>query len=85
MESEAGRGSTFHFSILAGRRRERSRVLNCAESKAALATLALLVDDNATNRRILALCPERRDRPWIAITANAMQGGPRGLPRGGDE
>jgi CheY-like chemotaxis protein len=53
VESEVGRGSTFHFTATFGRPSE-SRPTNVAAARPALGGLrVLVVDDNATNRRIL--------------------------------
>jgi signal transduction histidine kinase/CheY-like chemotaxis protein len=55
VESEAGRGSTFHFTARLGRER-RSQVRTPARERATLAELeglrTLVVDDHLTNRRI---------------------------------
>ena len=44
------------------------------------------MDGLEATRRIVARWPEATQRPRIvAMTANAMQGEPRGVPRGGHE
>ena len=54
VESEAGEGSTFHFTARFGRRRPAGRAGAAATPPiAARACRVLVVDDNATNRRIL--------------------------------
>jgi signal transduction histidine kinase/CheY-like chemotaxis protein len=53
LESEAGKGSTFHFTARFRAGRQRERVVPLAAAKLE-GVSALVVDDNRTNRRILA-------------------------------
>ena len=68
VESEAGRGSTFHFTI----RVARGAIDSSSRGKIDLRGMpALVVDDNATNRRIL----EESLRKWgmeVACAANGL-------------
>ncbi|MBM3855254.1 MAG: PAS domain S-box protein, partial [Verrucomicrobia bacterium] len=74
VESEVGKGSTFHFSILAEGTSSKPRSW-IAPNPAALAGRALLlVDDNATNRRILADLA----RGW-GMSVRAFVSGPAAL------
>jgi len=74
LESEVGRGSTFHFTA----RVERAREPLSAPAPARLMKLrglrTLVVDDNATNRRILSDLLTR----WEAVPT-AVDGGPPAL------
>jgi PAS domain S-box-containing protein len=54
VESEVGRGSTFHFTILAAPAGTKPRSWIAPHPAALAGRSLLLVDDNATNRRILA-------------------------------
>jgi signal transduction histidine kinase/DNA-binding response OmpR family regulator len=67
VESEVGRGSVFHFTVRLGLRRG-SHVCRIPEKPANLEGLrVLVVDDNATNRRILEeMLKNWRMRPAIA-------------------
>ncbi len=74
VESEVGKGSTFHFAVVIEplRSRPRSRV---APSPGNLAGRSvLIVDDNATNRRILA----QLAATW-GMRAHAAESGPEAL------
>ncbi len=53
IESEVGKGSTFHFTIRLGVQRNYETVCELRESAVLEGTPVLVVDDNATNRRIL--------------------------------
>jgi PAS domain S-box-containing protein len=53
VESEPGRGSTFHFTIRSGLQKTSSRKYAPLGAESLKGLCALLVDDNATNRRIL--------------------------------
>ncbi len=53
VESEVGVGSTFHFTILAEAAPSQPRVYLRGEQPQLAGRRALIVDDNATNRRIL--------------------------------
>jgi signal transduction histidine kinase/DNA-binding response OmpR family regulator len=53
LESEAGRGSTFHFTVRFDRVRGRLAQPGAAEPTRVRGLPVLVVDDNATNRRIL--------------------------------
>jgi PAS domain S-box-containing protein len=53
VESEEGRGSTFHFTILAAPAGTKPRSWIAPHPAALAGRTLLLVDDNATNRRIL--------------------------------
>jgi signal transduction histidine kinase/DNA-binding response OmpR family regulator len=55
VESEVGAGSTFHFTIMADPVAEISQKMNLYEEQRLLSgKRALIVDDNSTNRQILA-------------------------------
>ena len=58
VESEPGRGSTFWFTV-ALERRPRRAARAAARGAAARAVRVLVVDDNATNRAILARSARR--------------------------
>ncbi len=81
VESEEGRGSTFHFTVLAEASSSKPRSWITPK----LATLAgrslLLVDDNATNRRILT----DQAKGW-GMTVRALDSGAAALAvlRGGE-
>jgi PAS domain S-box-containing protein len=88
VESEPGKGSTFHFTARFGR--SKGVVRSTAADLADLEGLrVLVVDDNATNRRILEemltswrMCPEVVDggRPALrALHTAAAEGRPFGL------
>ena len=53
VESEVGQGSTFHFTARFGLQTAGGAPGRCAEPAACTACRVLVVDDNATNRRIL--------------------------------
>ncbi len=53
-ESAAGRGSTFHFTIVAAQGESQPKVYLRAKQPALTDRTVLIVDDNATNRTILA-------------------------------
>ena len=53
VESEEGRGSTFRFTVVMAAAPGRSRTWLAAGSGALAGKRLLVVDDNATNRRIL--------------------------------
>ena len=68
LESEVGRGSRFHFTVRLGLAEERDRRNRLLPSPACLHGMrVLVVDDNATNRRIL----EETLRSWRMIPATA--------------
>jgi two-component system, sensor histidine kinase and response regulator len=52
VESEPGQGSTFHFTVPLGRAPDQLRLPSLSEASLA-GTRVLVVDDNATNRRVL--------------------------------
>jgi PAS domain S-box-containing protein len=54
VESELGRGSTFHFTITVEPRASKPRAWTTAGAANLAGRRLLVVDDNATNRRILA-------------------------------
>src|SRR5437868_11926592 len=54
VESEAGRGSTFHFTIVAEPCASKPRAWTAVGAAQLAGRRMLVVDDNATNRRILA-------------------------------
>ncbi len=58
VESETGRGSKFHFTILASPAPSQARVFLRATHRQLSGRRVLVVDDNATNRRILSLQTE---------------------------
>jgi len=59
VESEVGKGSTFHFTAAFGRQETQTH-LTCMEPAALQNMHVLVVDDNATNRRIL----EETTKSW---------------------
>ena len=74
VESTPGRGSVFHLTVPLTRRRDRS-CTPVVRSREALAGLpVLVVDDNATNRRIL----EETLRSW-QMRPTLVAGGPEAL------
>jgi CheY-like chemotaxis protein len=81
VESEVGKGSTFHFSILAESAGSKPRSWIAPNPAALAGRTLLLVDDNATNRRILADLA----RGW-GMSVRAFVSGPAALAalRGGE-
>ena len=73
VESEVGRGSTFHFTARFGLAGELRRVAR-SEPTVVQDTRVLVVDDNATNRRIL----EEMLRNW-GMEPTVVQGGRQAL------
>ena len=53
LESDAGRGSRFHVTLPFATRRRRAGIARAPTSASFAACRVLIVDDNATNRRIL--------------------------------
>ncbi len=75
VESELGRGSTFHFTIRVGAAPEVPRALFVGETVAQLRAIrALVVDDNATNRRLV----EQLLRNW-RMEPTTVDGGAEAL------
>lgn len=54
VESEVGRGSTFRFTVRLGVQTEPAGMTMCVESSSLKDLPVLVVDDNATNRRVLS-------------------------------
>lgn len=74
VESEPGRGSDFHFTVPLGRGVSRRPAPAETASPERLKGLkALVVDDNATNRRILVECLRRWE--MAAVEATGAHGG----------
>ena len=74
LESHVGQGSTFHFTARVERASEHASVAAQARPVELRGLRALVVDDNATNRRILSGFLTR----WEAIPV-AVEGGPAAL------
>jgi PAS domain S-box-containing protein len=74
VESEEGRGSVFHFTVLMEHVAGRSRSWIAISPTALAGKRLLVVDDNATNRRIL----EGYARSW-GMTSRACSGGAEAL------
>ena len=74
IESEAGHGSTFHFTAHFGLAAEAVLSASAAQGGKLPATRALIVDDNATNRRIL----EENLKSW-GLLPETVAGGPEAL------
>ena len=74
LESQVGQGSTFHFTARVERASEHASVAAQARPVELRGLRALVVDDNATNRRILSGFLTR----WEAIPV-AVDGGPAAL------
>jgi PAS domain S-box-containing protein len=70
VESEVGRGSTFHFVVKLAALAMRPRLVPVAPSTSLEGRQLLIVDDNATNRRILA----ELARGWGMISHAAESG-----------
>jgi two-component system sensor histidine kinase/response regulator len=70
MESEVGRGSVFHFTVCLGRVDRVAVPLAPANADLLVGLPVLVVDDNATNRRILG----ERLRRWGCAPALAENG-----------
>jgi two-component system sensor histidine kinase/response regulator len=70
IESEAGHGSTFHFTAHFGLAGEAVLSASAAQGGMLPATRALIVDDNATNRRIL----EENLKSWGMSPESAVGG-----------
>ncbi len=70
VESEVGRGSTFHFTILAEAAPTPLRVYLQGVQPQLAGRRVLIVDDNATNRRILS----HQTRSWGMIPRAAASG-----------
>ena len=58
-ESDPGKGSTFHFTVVADASESPEQARRHAAAPALAGKRVLIVDDNATNRRILKLQTER--------------------------
>ncbi len=74
VESEPGKGSTFLFTIIAGVGTDHQRIEDSTDGAVLEGTRVLVVDDNATNRRIL----EEIFRNWRMV-AVAVDSGPAAL------
>jgi two-component system sensor histidine kinase/response regulator len=70
VESELGRGSTFHFTARLGLAPAEPTEVQLLRSATVVGTRVLVVDDNATNRRIL----EEMVRRWLMGTGAAAGG-----------
>jgi PAS domain S-box-containing protein len=68
-ESETGRGSKFHFTIVASPAPARARVFQRAIQPQLTGRRVLIVDDNSTNRRILSLQAEGWGMKIIAASS----------------
>jgi PAS domain S-box-containing protein len=91
VESEPGKGSTFHFTAAFGRSPAAATSKSVSPAQALLGERVLVVDDNATNRRILCeMLSNWRMTPQAAASAEdalaalgtpeaAAGGGPAGL------
>jgi signal transduction histidine kinase/CheY-like chemotaxis protein len=86
VESEVGHGSTFHFTVLFGMQRSSSRRYEPVGVESLRGLEVLIVDDNATNRRILLelaltwqMKPTIADRGTEALTL-IEQANARGTP-----
>ncbi len=75
VESEVGRGSTFHFTARFGLARDEVTDISRARPAMICDTPVLVVDDNATNRRIL----EEMLRNW-GMKPSAAAGASEALP-----
>ncbi|HTK30671.1 MAG TPA: response regulator [Candidatus Saccharimonadaceae bacterium] len=71
VESEVGRGSTFHFIARFGRASSPSQALDAPAPISLAGLRTLVVDDNATNRRILS----ETMRGWRMIPTAVESGG----------
>lgn len=74
VESELNKGSTFHFTILAARGRAAEDSQVSVRATVLKGKRLLVVDDNATNRRIVELQTE----PW-AVRVHSVASGPEAL------
>ena len=74
LESEVGRGSTFHFTIVVARGSDAMLDRTPADPRALVGTRVLVIDDNRTNRRI---CEEQL-RTW-GLEPVTMASGTAGL------
>jgi PAS domain S-box-containing protein len=70
VESEPGRGSTFHFTIVVEAAPSQPRVYRRADQPSLTGKRVLIVDDNETNRRILTL----QAQSWGMLPAVAASG-----------
>jgi len=70
LQSEVGKGSCFHFTLPFNvlEKKSKSRIMTSTDALSAMK--ALIVDDNATNRRILQVML----RAWGLITGEAVGG-----------
>ena len=74
VESEAGQGSTFHFTILVQAPAATAPVLWQSAQPMLSAKRLLVIEDNRTNRRIIA----QRAEQW-GMTIEATENGPKAL------
>lgn len=72
MESEVGRGSTFHFTVRIGRGPERAVKPAPFELERVRDLRALIVDDNGTNRRILTEILMSWGMKPVAVASGAL-------------
>jgi two-component system, sensor histidine kinase and response regulator len=70
LESEPGKGSTFHFTAVLGLTRPSAPVSVHKEVESLQGTRVLVVDDNSTNRKIL----EAMLKHWLMQPATASSG-----------
>ncbi|MCI0486292.1 MAG: response regulator [Blastocatellia bacterium] len=70
VESELGEGSTFHFTILAQATASQPRIYRRAAQSELAGKCLLIVDDNATNRRVLSLQAES----WGMLAQDSASG-----------
>jgi two-component system sensor histidine kinase/response regulator len=83
VESEVGRGSTFHFTVWLGRSKREKSPRSRLDRSALSGLPVLIVDDNVTNRRILeemlgnwGMCPTAEDgRGAMTAMENAQKQG----------
>jgi two-component system sensor histidine kinase/response regulator len=76
VESEPGKGSTFHFTVRCGLSQQTAPRVHTVEPVELAGVRVLIVDDNATNRRILEevlqrwlMKPTAVDSGWLAFKA----------------
>jgi two-component system, sensor histidine kinase and response regulator len=74
LESEAGAGSTFHFTLSLGVQKNPARRFDPLPKERLRGLNALIVDDNLTNRRVLSGMLAR-----LGIESACVEGGPAAL------